>query len=173
MMQRRKWEIIARQTAYAVTSLLLLLLLLLRSTLLARLHVWGIMPFLPPILPAVIASMEDRLEGFAFALAFGVCCDLALTAPLPCLYTLAFPLAALLASVLSRSVLQPGFLCSLAVSAAAFVIVDLIAALALLADGHAELGAIALRAVREMALSLPLLVACHPLLAWLHRRFTL
>ncbi len=170
MMQRRKWDIIARQTAYAVTSLLLLLL---RSTLLARLHVWGIMPFLPPILPAVIASMEDRLEGFAFALAFGVCCDLALTAPLPCLYTLAFPLAALLASVLSRSVLQPGFLCSLAVSAAAFVIVDLIAALALLAGGHAELGAIALRAVREMALSLPLLVACHPLLAWLHRRFTL
>ncbi len=157
-------------TVYAAACLLLLFG---HGLTLSHLRVWGIAPFLPPLLPAVLASMEDRLEGFVFALAFGVCCDLALTAPLPCLYTLAFPLAALLASVLSRSVLQPGFLCSLAVSAAAFVIADLIAAAALLAGGHAGLDAIALRALREMAVSLPLLAACHPLLAWLHRRFTL
>ena len=101
-------------TAYALACLLLLFG---HELTLAHLRVWGIAPFLPPLLPAVLASMEDRLEGFVFALAFGVLCDLALTAPLPCLYTIAFPLTALLAALIARSVLQPGILCSLAVSA--------------------------------------------------------
>ena len=147
-------------TAYALACLLLLFG---HELTLAHLRVWGIAPFLPPLLPAVLASMEDRLEGFVFALAFGVLCDLALTAPLPCLYTIAFPLTAL----------QPGILCSLAVSTAAFVLVDLITAVTLLAGGRSELSAIALRAVQELALSLPLLIVCHPVLAFLHRKFTL
>ena len=83
-------------TAYALACLLLLFG---HELTLAHLRVWGIAPFLPPLLPAVLASMEDRLEGFVFALAFGVLCDLALTAPLPCLYTIAFPLTALLAAL--------------------------------------------------------------------------
>ena len=111
--------------------------------------------------------------GFVFALAFGVLCDLALTAPLPCLYTIAFPLTALLAALIARSVLQPGILCSLGVSTAALVLVDLITAVTLLAGGRSELSAIALRAVQELALSLPLLIVCHPVLAFLHRKFTL
>ena len=92
---------------------------------------------------------------------------------LPCLYTIAFPLTALLAALIARSVLQPGILCSLAVSTAAFVLVDLITAVTLLAGGRSELSAIALRAVQELALSLPLLIVCHPVLAFLHRKFTL
>ena len=158
-------------TAYALACLLLLFA---HALTLSYLRVWGgIAPFLPPLLPAVLASMEDRLEGFVFALAFGVLCDLALTAPLPCLYTIAFPLTALLAALIARSVLQPGILCSLAVSTAAFVLVDLITAVTLLAGGRSELSAIALRAVQELALSLPLLIVCHPVLAFLHRKFTL
>ena len=112
-------------TAYALACLLLLFG---HELTLAHLRVWGIAPFLPPLLPAVLASMEDRLEGI---------------------------------------------LCSLAVSTAAFVLVDLITAVTLLADGRSELSAIALRAVQELALSLPLLIVCHPVLAFLHRKFTL
>ena len=153
-------------TAYALACLLLLFG---HELTLAHLRVWGIAPFLPPLLPAVLASMEDRLEGVVYALAFGVLCDLALTAPLPCLYTIAFPLTALLAALIARSVLQSGILCSLAVSTAAFVLVDLITAVTLLAGGRSELSAIALRAVQELALSLPLLIVCHPVLAFLPR----
>ncbi len=165
----------ARDTAVKWTAYALVCLLLLfgHELTFAHLRVWGLAPFLPPLLPAVIASMEDRLEGFVFALAFGVLCDLTLTAPLPCLYTIAFPLAALLAALIAKSVLQPGVLCSLAVSTAAFLLVDLITAVTLLAGGRAELSAIALRAARELVLSLPLLAACHPVLAFLHRKFTL
>ena len=82
-------------------------------------------------------------------------------------------MAALLAALIARSVLQPGILCSLAVSTAAFVLVDLITAVTLLAGGRSELSAIALRAVQELALSLPLLIVCHPVLAFLHRKYTL
>ena len=157
-------------TAYAFACLLLLFG---HELTLAHLRVWGIAPFLPPLLPAVLASMEDRLEGFVFALAFGVLCDLALTAPLPCLYTIAFPLTALLAALIARRVLKPGIQFSLAVCTAAFVLVHLITAVTLLAGGRSELSAIALRAVQELALSLPLLIVCHPVLAFLHRKFTL
>ena len=159
-------------TAYALACLLLLFG---HELTLAHLRVWGIVPFLPPLLPAVLASMEDRLEGFVFALAFGVLCDLALTAPLPCLYTIAFPLTALLAALIARSVLQPGILCSLAVSAILLYTAPamVITAVTLLAGGRSELSAIALRAVQELALSLPLLIVCHPVLAFLHRKFTL
>ena len=111
-------------TAYGAACLLLLFA---HALTLSHLRVWGIAPFLPPLLPAVLASMED----------------------------------------------QPGILCSLAVSTAAFVLVDLITAVTLLAGGRSELSAIALRAVQELALSLPLLIVCHPVLAFLHRKFTL
>lgn len=53
------------------------------------------------------------------------------------------------------------------------MLVDLITAVTLLAGGRSELSAIALRAVQELALSLPLLIVCHPVLAFLHRKFTL
>ena len=115
-------------TAYALACLLLLFG---HELTLAHLRVWGIAPFLPPLLPAVLAS------------------------------------------IIARSVLQPGILCSLAVSTAAFVLVDLITVVTLLAGGRSELSAIALRAVQELALSLPLLIVCHPVLAFLHRKFTL
>ena len=47
-------------TAYALACLLLLFG---HELTLAHLRVWGIAPFLPPLLPAVLASMEDRLRA--------------------------------------------------------------------------------------------------------------
>lgn len=157
-------------TAYALACLLLFFG---HELTLAHLRVWGIAPFLPPLLPAVLASMEDRLEGFVFALAFGVLCDLALTAPLPCLYTIAFPLTALLAALIARSVLQPGILCSLAVSTAASCLWTSSRRSRCSPADARSCPPSALRAVQELALSLPLLIVCHPVLAFLHRKFTL
>lgn len=159
-----------RWGAYALASFALLFA---HSMTFAHLRVWGIAPFLPPLLPAVIASMEERMESVIFALCFGILCDLTLAAPLPCLYTVSFPVAALLASFLAESVLQPGPLCSLAVSAAAFVTEDVLVGAALLIAGRATAAAVVLCAMREAALSLPMLLVCHPVLAFVHRRFTL
>ena len=54
----------------------------------------------------------------------GVVCDLLLPEAVPCLYTLAFPLAGLCAALLSRSLLPAGILCSLAAAAASFLLTD-------------------------------------------------
>lgn len=161
---------VIKWSAYALACFLLLTV---HSLTLANWHVWGIAPFLPPLLPAVITSMEERLESIGFALVFGMVCDVTLAAPLPCLYTVSFTLAAVAASFIAGNVLQPGVLCSLAVSAAAFILVDIIVGIALLLGARASLSAVVLRALREMILSLPLLVVCHPVLAFVHRRFTL
>jgi len=157
-------------SAYALAVALLLFLHTLTT---AHLCVRGVVPFLPPLLLAVIVSMEERLEGAVFGLVFGILCDFSLTAPVPWLYTVSFTAAALLVSLIARSVLQPGFLCSLVSSAATFALIDLILAAVLLLGGRSTLAAVADRALRELLLSLPLLAVCHPLLAFLHRRFTL
>lgn len=164
-----------RDTAikWSAYTLACLALVFVHGLTLSRLRVWGIAPFLPPLLPAVIASMEERGESLAFALAFGMACDLTLTAPLPCLYTVSLTLAALLASFLAGNVLQPGFLCSIAVSVVSFAAVDLLAGAALMVGGRATLAAAAWLSLREMVLSLPLLLVCHPVLSFVHRRFTL
>lgn len=158
---------------WTVYALAIALLLFLHTLTTAHVRVQGVVPFLPPLLLAVVASMEERLESAVFALVFGVLCDLALTAPVPWLYTVSFIAAALLVSLIARSVVQPGFLCSLVSSAVAFALIDLILAAVLLLAGRSSLAAILDRALRELLLSLPLLAVCHPLLAFLHRRFTL
>ena len=158
---------------WSAYALLILLLLFVHSMTFGRLRILGVSPFLPPLLLATAASMEDRLEGAVFGLNFGMLCDLSLAAPVPCLYTIAFTAAALLASFMAGSVLQPGFLCSLVVSAAAFALVDLVLAAVLLLSGRADPLAVLSRAARELIVSLPLLLVCHPAFLFLHRRFTL
>lgn len=164
-----------RDTAFKWTAYTLALLLLsfFHQLTTARLTLLAVTPFLPPLLLAVVCSMEPRLEASVFALVFGMACDLALVAPLPCLYTVSFVAAALLTSFLAQSLIQPGFLCSLVTSAACFVLIDLLVAVCFLVTGRAALSALLSRAARELLVSLPLLLVCHPTLAYLHRRFTL
>lgn len=158
---------------WSVYAAAILLLLFLHSMTFAQVRVHGAAPFLPPVLLATIASLEERLPSAVFGLVFGILCDLSLVSPLPCLYTITFTAAALLSTVIAKSLIQPGFLCSLAVSAAAFALVDTVAAAALLVQGRATpLAALSLFFI-ELFLSLPLLIVCHPVLAFLHRRFTL
>lgn len=157
-------------TAYTVAILLLGFLHQLTT---ARLTFFGVSAFLPPLVLAVICSMEPRAEVCVFALTFGVLCDLALVAPLPCLYTVSFVAAALLTSFLAQSLIQPGFLCSLVTSAVAFALVDLLVAVYFLVTQRATFAALLSRAARELLVSLPLLLICHPTLSYLHRRFTL
>ena len=93
--------------------------LLVQTALLQRFTVWGVIPFLYPLLAAIPATRESPVAGAAFALCVGVACDLLLPGAVPCLYTLTFPLAGLCAGLLAQSVLPAGYFCSLVSSAAA------------------------------------------------------
>lgn len=164
-----------RDTAFkwSAYALAILLLAFLHRLTAAHIEVFGVVPFLPPLLLAVICSMEPRLESAIFGIVFGVFCDLALPAPLPCLYTVCFAAAALLVCHLAHSLLQPGLLCSLVTTAVVFALVDVPLAVLFLAYHHDSAAAFLSRALRELVVSLPMLLVCHPALAFLHRRFTL
>lgn len=168
MLTRR--DIIIKWSSYAAASLALMLLYALT---LREVRVLGVAMFLPPLLVGVVASLEDTPSGVIYALACGFFCDLTIPGTFPCVYTLAFTAAALACSLLAKSVLQRGFLCSLAVTGLTFVFVDALNMLALFFTARAPLAAMASVAVRETLVSCPLLLVCHPVLTHLNKKFTL
>ena len=129
--------------------------------------------FLPPLLVGVVASVEETRAATIFGLSCGVLCDVTLAGTFPCVYTLAFTLAALCSSLLARSVLQRGVLCSLAVTALTFAFVDALNMLALFFRARAPFVAMASVALRETLVSCALLLVVHPVMLTLHRKFTL
>ena len=111
-------ETILKWVLYAAATVLCLAV---QEMFLQRFTFWGVIPFVYPLLAAIPAAYEGPVPGTAFALAVGVACDLILPGPIPCFYTLVFPVVGLCAALLARNLLPAGFLCSLAVTAAAFL----------------------------------------------------
>lgn len=66
---------------------------LLQGAVLQRITLWGVIPFVFPILVAVLGMYEGPLPASVYALTVGVLCDLLLPASIPCFYTLIFPAA--------------------------------------------------------------------------------
>lgn len=144
-----KWLLYAAATA---------LCLLVQSGLLQRLEFWGVIPFLYPLLAAIPATYEGPLAGTIFSLALGVVCDLLLPGPVPCLFTLIFPLAGLCAGLLSQSLLPAGILCSFAASAVSFLLTDAFRCLTLWMRGSAAWEAGALLTLREFCVAAPFVI---------------
>ena len=135
-----------------------------------RITLFGVIPFLYPVLAAVPATYEGPVPGTIYALALGVACDLVLPEAIPCFYTLIFPLAGLCAALISMSWLPAGFLCSLVTSAAAFVLTGVFHCLVLWARGKAAWGAGALVCGRELLVSVLLALPVTLLFRAVYRR---
>ena len=156
-------------TFYALAALLLCFF---KRVLLGSVSVWGVLPFLPPVLLAVMASFEQPKAAVLSGIVFGALCDLVLPASLPCLYTLAFTAAALLISTLLSNLLQQGFARALLATVLAFLVTDLLQALALLPrSGMSALLPMLHLFAKETALSCLLLLPSYPLLRAVHRLF--
>lgn len=143
---------------WTLYSLAALLCLVVQGVFLQRLTIWGVIPFLYPLLAAIPATYEGPTAGTAFALAVGVVCDLLLPDAFPCLYTLIFPAVGLIAGLLSRSVLHAGMLCSLAGSAVGFLLLDTFRCLLLrLGQQHAWGAGLSIMG-REFLITAPLVI---------------
>lgn len=94
-----KWALYAGATA---------VFFLLQGAVLQRITLWGVIPFVFPILVAVLGMYEGPLPASVYALTVGVLCDLLLPASIPCFYTLIFPAAGLCAALISQSLLPGG-----------------------------------------------------------------
>ena len=106
-----KWALYAAATA---------LCFFVQGFLLQRITLWGVIPFVYPVVAAVVATREGPFRGTVFALALGIVCDLLLPEVIPCFYTIIFPLIGLFAGLISQSWLPAGFLCSLITSMLGF-----------------------------------------------------
>lgn len=148
-----------------------ILLLLLQSLVLNRLRIWGVHPFLPPMMVAVAASWEDRQESLWAAAVFGVICDLTLHPPIPCFYTVLFTAAAFLSGLIAAHWIASVFFCAAVTSMVALLLDGAFHILILTYRGVSDLGAAALILGRELLLTLPLLPLVYFLFRPIHRRF--
>ena len=160
-------EVIFKWFLYTLAAALCLIL---QTALLQRLHFWGVIPFLYPLIAAIPATRESPAAGTIFAMGVGVVCDLLLPGSIPCLYTLTFPLAGLFASLLSQGLLQAGFLCSLVSAAAAFFFTDGFRCLVMWMNRHPAWETGGFLALREFCVTAPLVIPVTLLFRAVHRR---
>lgn len=125
-----------------------------QAAVLQRFTFWGIIPFLYPLIAAIPATFEGPTAGTVYALAAGVFCDLLLPSPIPCFYTLIFPLVGLAAGLLSQSLIPAGYLCSAAAALPAYLLTGVFHCIVLWATGHAAWTAGMSVTLRELCASL-------------------
>ena len=160
-------ELIFRWSVYAAAALLCCFV---QAAVLQRVSFWGVIPFLYPAVAAVPATFEEPATATAYALVVGVVCDLTLPVPIPCFYTVVFPLAGLCAALLSQSVLPAGFGCSLVSTAISFLLTDLFACVLLWFGGKGAWSAGLSVMVREFLVTAPLTFPMTVLFRAVHRR---
>ena len=125
-----------------------------QTAVLQRFTFWGVIPFLYPLIAAIPATFEGPTAGTVYALAAGVLCDLLLPSPIPCFYTLIFPLVGLAAGLLSQSLIPAGYLCSAAAALPAYLLTGVFHCIVLWATGHAAWAAGMSVTLRELCVSL-------------------
>lgn len=152
-------------------SLWTLLFLLLQQLALPYVRIWGVHPFVLPALAAIAASFEGKREGPVYGLVLGLVCDLLFSGAFPCFYAVTLLLSALVAGVAARRLIMPGPVCSLAVSAAAMLMTDLLNAAAFSYTYGTSFAASLWLTARELLLSLPVAMLIHLAFSRVHRRF--
>lgn len=160
-------EIIFQWSIYSAVSLLVLLV---QKFLLPELRLFGVALFLPPMIAAMLSAFEPGAEGMLFCLFFGVLCDWALIGSVPCFYTITFVLTAILSTLISARLLSGQLLCSIAVSATAYLAGTLLRWV-LMADDGIHLVAVLLYGGKELLLALPFVVPLHFLYSFFYQRF--
>lgn len=125
-----------------------------QAAFLQRVTIWGVIPFLYPLIAALPATFEGPAAGTVYALACGVFCDLLLPSSIPCFYTLILPLVGLAAGLLSQSLILAGYLCSAAAALPAYLLTGIFHCIVLWAQGHPAWGAAMSVTLRELCVSL-------------------
>ena len=160
-------ETIFKWTLYAAVTALCFLL---QGFVLQRFTVLGVIPFVYPVVVAVLATLEGPFAGTVFAIAVGVACDVLLPGIFPCLYTLIFPLAGLCSALISHSWLPAGYLCSLAGSAISFLMIGLGQCFLLTVRGKSAWATGISVCLRELLVSAALVIPVTILFRWVFQR---
>lgn len=162
-----KSYIITKWTVYTLATLLMAAL---QHLLLDRISLWGVTPFIYPMLPALVASYEGLHRGSKFALVTGFLCDLLIAGPFEGFYTVIFTLIGILAALIGENLLSPGWLCGFSVAAMGLGLVIISRLLLHLLSGSLRPLLMGRIALTEIAISLPVLLVALPIYRWIHSR---
>lgn len=162
-----KSYIIRKWTVYALGTLALFSL---QYLILNHVELWGVRPFLYPMLPAVLSSYEGLRRGSVFSLVLGAVCDMLLVGPFDGFFTLVFTVIGIASALISENLLPPSGLCALSVSAMAMAVTGLARMAVQILSGGGYLGLMGRIAMLEMLLSLPALAVIAPLYRLIYRR---
>lgn len=164
-----KRDIAVKWTAYGIASLFLILL---HTFLLHDVHIWGVVPFLPPLLVGCIAATEQYKSAAIYAICLGFLCDITLSAPFFGICTIALTAGALVSYLLAAQVFPDTFFGRLLSSASALAVFSLFCCVTLLIKGQ-SLWPLLYMAFRELSVSLLLFPFVYPVLIFVHNRTTL
>ena len=162
-----KSYIIRKWTVYGLGTLALFAL---QYLILNHIEVWGVRPFLYPMLPAVVSSYEGLRRGSVFSLVLGAVCDMLLVGPFDGFFTLIYTLIGIASALISENLLPPSGLCALSVSGMAMTMTALARMAVQILSGGGHLALMGKIAALEMLLSLPALVVIMPLYRLIHYR---
>lgn len=123
-----------------------------------QIYIWGCIPFIYPVLVAVMATYDDMIFGATYGLILGVMCDVLLPAHIPCFYTLLFPCIAMLCAAIGKNIFPSGFLCSGVVTVLAFVLSGFFQGVVLWGQGHSAWNMVFTIMGRELILSFLLMI---------------
>lgn len=162
-----KSYIIAKWTVYGLATLGLAAL---QHLLLDHISIFGVTPFLYPILPALAASYEGLERGSRFSLVVGILCDLIVTGPFDGFYTITFTLIGLLSAGIGENLLSPGWLCGFTVSGLAMILVNAARLLVYFLSGDLHPLLMGRIALVEILITLPMLLPTLPIYRAIHNR---
>ena len=162
-----KSYIIAKWSIYGLATLLLAGL---QHVVLNHVSLWGVTPFLYPILCALVSSYEGLQRGSKFSLVMGVLCDLLILGPFDGFYTITFTLIGIFAALIGENLLSPGWLCGFTVSSMGMVLVNLARLLMYLLSGNLHPLLMCRIALIEILITLPMLLPALPVYRWIYSR---
>ena len=151
-MERRDY--VYKWLSYTLVSLLFILV---QCFGLVHLRVWGVHPFIFPVLVSTVAALETAHESAIYTLALGLLMDLTMPGVLPCFYTVAFLVVFVATQLLSAKVLSWPFFCCMLCGALSIVCADLLNMLFLKAYADYSLKTALLLTGKELLLTVPLL----------------
>ena len=155
---------------WSVYALATLLLFGIQSVVLNNVRVWGVTPFIYPMLPAVVAMYEGTKRGPLFALVLGIVCDLLLYGPYEGFFTVTFVILAMLSSVIAENMLSTGFFSGVMIAALALLLTGAMRVGLQILVGGPHIRLMAWIAAVEALISIPAAVIAVPLYRMIHRR---
>ena len=155
---------------WVVYSLATFFLLTLQALVLNQIRIWDLVPFLYPMLPAVLSMYEGPRRGAIFALVLGVICGLLVPSPFQGFFAIVFTVTALLSSWVAENLLAPGFLCGLLVSTLGLLLTGGLRILTQILAGGGYLELMTEIAIKEGLITLPMVAVVVPVYRAVHKR---